>query len=147
MVSVARRLTQQTTGVSAEALEKLRGPVDRFIRTSRLTDAEFLYAASHVALAAFLSAGPAVTRTWLEEKQRRTGSDAAPVDLAGLESLIAAVEARQAQPVDVSVVRAVDLRLKACLQASASARKVEEPKAVKPKESANQSADPFGAPL
>lgn len=146
MVFAARGLTHQTTGVSSEALEKLRGPVDRFIRTSRLTDAEFLHAASHIAVAAFLSAGPAVTRTWLEEKQRRTSSDAAAVDIAGLESLIAAIEARQAQPVDVSVVRAVDLRLKACLQASASARKLEEPRPVKAVKPA-PSADPFGAPL
>lgn len=138
-------LTLQTTGVAAEALEKLRTPVERFIRASRLTDAEFLHAPSHIALAAFLSADRGATQSWIEEKQRRTGAESAPLDVEGLDSLVAAVEGRLARSTDVSVVRAIDLRLKACLSASASARKADEPpKAVK---SAAPSADPFGAPL
>ena len=108
-----------------------------------MTDAEFLHPPSHIALAAFLAADRVATQAWLEEKRRRTACSA-PVDLDGLQALVAAVEARQAQPVDISVVRAVDLRLKACLNASAAARKA-EPKVAKPAPPA--ASDPFGAPL
>lgn len=41
------------------------------LRTSRLTDVEFIYAPSQIALAAFLLADPSAVETWLVMKEAR----------------------------------------------------------------------------
>ena len=90
----------------------------------RLTDAEFLYTPSQIALAAFYNSDPSLTERWLSAKLslaersilRQASESAIAVDRlveSTVDPLVSLVtEAKQA--VDIEAVREVDKRLKYC---------------------------------
>lgn len=80
------------------------------VRASRLTDAEFIYTPSQIALACFSLASPALASAWLRSK---TGQGSEESVLSVLEPIKAMVLTEGAPP-DVEAVREVDRRLKLC---------------------------------
>ena len=80
------------------------------VRASRLTDVEFIYTPSQIALACLSLASPALASAWLRANSRQWGDDNA---LAILESIRAMI-ATEGSPPEVEAVREVDRRLKLC---------------------------------
>ncbi|KAJ7071221.1 cyclin-like protein [Mycena amicta] len=84
----------------------------KHVRNSRLSDAELIHTPSQIALAALSIAAPQLASEWAQSKLP-PGS----TSLTQLEGTLAAVRAlieTAALPLDVEVIRAVDLRLKLC---------------------------------
>lgn len=121
----------QTTGIAIEALETAYAAAKSFIRTSRLTDLELVYAPSQIALAAFRLSDHSAVDTWLGVKQslkdgRAAGADtgvgtdeASSADQLAREQLVdALVDIGEAildakdNPVDKAKVTEVDKRLR-----------------------------------
>ena len=80
------------------------------VRASRLTDVEFIYTPSQIALACLSLASPALASAWLRAKSGQGGDDNA---LAILESIRAMI-VTEGSPPEVEAVREVDRRLKLC---------------------------------
>lgn len=80
------------------------------VRASRLTDAEFVYTPSQIALACLFIASPALASAWLRSKSGQGGDDPA---LAILEPIRAMITT-EGSPPNVEAVREVDRRLKLC---------------------------------
>ena len=78
----------------------------RHVRTSRLTDAEFIYTPSQIALACLSLAQPDLAESWARSKDALTSLDV-------LES-IKGVIARDGDIPSVEVVREIDRRLRTC---------------------------------
>nr|GAT47863.1 predicted protein [Mycena chlorophos] len=84
----------------------------KYVRSSRLSDAELIYTPSQIALASLSLAAPDLASEWVRAKFT---SDLESV--GHLESTLAAIRTlieAAAEPLDVEVVRAVDFRLKIC---------------------------------
>lgn len=89
--------------------------VDLLLRQARLTDLEFLYLPSQIALAAFHLADEGLTESWLSVKavlntQEGLGMDEMRKVIAEIKPIL--VKAKQS--VDLESVRNVDKRLRYC---------------------------------
>ncbi|KAK7463733.1 hypothetical protein VKT23_005670 [Stygiomarasmius scandens] len=133
------------------------------VRASRLTDAEFIYTPSQIALAAFSLAAPDVAQQWLESKQAVTEAPTKipPGILESIEALKKLI-ADAGQP-ETEAVREVDRRLRLCKNPEKVvgskaylARKAEEEKkaedkrnrkAMEVEKAAAEGTDPFGDEL
>jgi len=86
------------------------------VRASRLTDAEFIYTPSQIALAALSSVSPEAATMWSEAKVPADLLDA-KISAAALRSTVEAIQSlilSSGQIPDVEAVREVDRRLRIC---------------------------------
>ncbi|KAF8641120.1 hypothetical protein AX17_000762 [Amanita inopinata Kibby_2008] len=133
------------------------------VRASRLTDAEFIYAPSQIALAAFSFGAPEVAQKWMRSKMPLEAPDTTlsmetfPSVFESIKSLILS----KGHPPDVESVREVDRRLRICknpekvpgtkafLAKKADEQRQAEEKRTKKVEEAQKSMseDPFGDEL
>jgi len=133
------------------------------VRASRLTDAEFIYTPSQIALAAFSLAAPDVAQQWLESKQAVTEAPTKiPLGILGSIEALKNLIVDAGQP-ETEAVREVDRRLRLCKNPEKVvgskaylARKAEEEKkaedkrnrkAMEVEKAAAEGADPFGDEL
>ncbi|KAF8559219.1 cyclin-like protein [Imleria badia] len=85
----------------------------KYVRDSRFTDAELIYAPSQIALAALSLASPLLAQRWLDSKS--SGADETSSET--LDSAVNAIKdliMHTGHPPDVEAVREVDRRLKLC---------------------------------
>ena len=80
------------------------------IRASRLTDAEFIYTPSQIALASLSIASPALASAWLRSKSGQGSDDTVSAILEPLKEMVLS----QGSLPDVEAVREVDRRLRLC---------------------------------
>jgi len=80
------------------------------IRASRLTDAEFVYTPSQIAIAAFSMVAPDLARRWFESKHSQEHNVCWAV-IEDVRSMIGT----QGKPPNIESVRVVDRRLKLCI--------------------------------
>ena len=80
------------------------------VRASRLTDAEFIYTPSQIALACLHMASPALASAWLRSKSGQGTVDSILQVLEPIKDMVV----KQGSPPDVEAVREVDRRLKLC---------------------------------
>ena len=86
----------------------------KYVRSSRFTDAEFIYTPSQIALASLALASPLLAQRWADSKT--SAGSAQPLSEI-MEPTIGAIKYNIAQtghPPDVEAVREVDRRLKLC---------------------------------
>lgn len=110
-------------------LERVRPAVDRFLRTARLTDAEFIYPPSLIAAAAFWEADPALTQRWIDSKRAAKAARSSEVVASGMSEVaslnttileaIAAMIAEHSTP-QLDTVREIDRALQDCARAVAT---------------------------
>ncbi|KAF6766339.1 cyclin-like protein [Ephemerocybe angulata] len=127
------------------------------IRASRLTDAEFVYTPSQIALAAFSLAAPEVAARWLESKNSAAHT-ISPNVIEEIKTLIQT----QGHPTNVEAVREVDRRLRLCknpekvpgskaymAKKAAEEKKAEEKRLKKAEtlQKAMDEGDPFGSEI
>ncbi|OBZ78718.1 Cyclin mcs2, partial [Grifola frondosa] len=142
-------------------IEKLRKDYEialSHVRASRLTDAEFIYTPSQIALACFSLASPSVASAWAHSKFPTSEN---PLVLAVLEP-IKAIITTDGSPPEVEAVREVDRRLKLCknpekIVGSNAYKKKQEERAKRADEKRKRKAeevrrameegDPFGSEL
>ncbi|KAI0778062.1 cyclin-like protein [Trametes elegans] len=93
-----------------EELSKAYETAVGHVRAARLTDAEFIYTPSQIALACFSLASPALASAWAHAK---FPASARPLVLDVLEPIKALI-LRDGSPPDVEAVREVDRRLRLC---------------------------------
>ncbi|KAF7306741.1 CYCLIN domain-containing protein [Mycena indigotica] len=130
----------------------------KHVRSSRLSDAELIYTPSQIALAALSIADPELASEWSHSKFPSESASIPHLDntLAAIRALIEAA----ANPQDVEVVRAVDLRLKICknpekvvgskaylAKKAEEERKAEEKRTRKAADAPPTEGDPFGDEL
>lgn len=96
--------------VSIDDLQNTYEAATTHIRAARLTDAEFIFTPSQIALACFSLASPTLASTWARAK---FPSLPHPPVLDVLEP-IKAIILRDGAPPDVEAVREVDRRLRLC---------------------------------
>nr|VWO96741.1 CYCLIN domain-containing protein [Ganoderma boninense] len=101
---------QTIPDVAIDDLQKAHEAATAHVRAARLTDAEFVYAPSQIALACFSLASPTLASTWARAK---FPSLPHPPVLDVLEP-IKAIILRDGSPPDVEAVREVDRRLRLC---------------------------------
>ncbi|KAF8213273.1 cyclin-like protein [Mycena galopus ATCC 62051] len=84
----------------------------RYVRVSRLSDAELIYTPSQIALASLSMASAQLATEWAESKFPSGSPSLSTLQstLASIRTLIQAAD----QPINVEGVRSVDLRLKLC---------------------------------
>ena len=86
------------------------------VRASRLTDAEFIYTPSQIALAVLSLVAPEAATTWAEAKVSANGADT-KLSTAAITSTVEAIQSlilSSGQIPDVESVREVDRRLRIC---------------------------------
>ena len=96
--------------VSLEELSKAYETAHGHVRAARLTDAEFIYTPSQIALACFSLASPTMASAWARAKFPST-SHPLVLDVLGP---IVEIILRDGSPPDVEAVREVDRRLRLC---------------------------------
>ena len=89
------------------------------LRASRLTDAEFVYTPSQIALACLSLATPDLATQWAASKQEGSPSPSTPPNTANIPVLaiidrIKTMIQSEGSPPDVEAVREVDRRLRIC---------------------------------
>ncbi|KAF5374784.1 hypothetical protein D9758_000140 [Tetrapyrgos nigripes] len=131
------------------------------VRASRLTDAEFLYTPSQIALAAFSLTAPEIAQQWLESKQTLSESSPTKIGSGVLGSIetIKSIIINAGQRPETEAVREVDRRLRLCKNPEKVvgskaylARKAEEEKKAEERRSrkvasTGEGVDPFGDEL
>lgn len=151
--------TQSLPDVPANVSPSTYDTALNYIRASRLTDAELLYAPSQIALAAFSLASPELALKWAQSK---LSSDATPSQLSfdaisPVLVLIKAMILNEGHAPDVEAVREVDRRLRICknpekvegtkaylAKQAEEERKAEEKRNKKVLEMQKGQTDPFG---
>ncbi|THU91760.1 cyclin-like protein [Dendrothele bispora CBS 962.96] len=139
-----------------------------YVRASRLTDAEFIYTPSQIALAAFSLAAPEIAQQWLKSKQAVSESNPSsptqiPPGILGSLEFIKGLIVNAGQPPETEAVREVDRRLRLCKNPEKVvgskaylARKAEQEKkaeekrnrkAMEVEKAAAEGVDPFGDEL
>ena len=96
--------------VSLEELSKAYETAHGHVRAARLTDVEFIYTPSQIALACFSLASPTMASAWARAKFPST-SHPLVLDVLGP---IVEIILRDGSPPDVEAVREVDRRLRLC---------------------------------
>ncbi|KAL0951002.1 hypothetical protein HGRIS_007745 [Hohenbuehelia grisea] len=132
------------------------------IHASRLTDAEFIYTPSQIALAAVALVEPDLASRWMEAKHVALNSKTALLSLQSTVEAIKAMITSSGSPPDVEAVREVDRRLRICknpekvvgskaylLKKAEEERKADEKRNKKAAEvqKAISDGDPFGESL
>ena len=144
--------------ISLEELNKVYEAALVHVRTARLTDAEFIYTPSQIALACFSLASPALASAWASAKF--PSSPHPPV--LGVIEPIKSIITQDGSPPDVEAVREVDRRLRLCknpekVPGSNAYNKKQEEREKRAEEKrrrkaeaariAMEEADPFGSEL
>ncbi|KAI0724426.1 cyclin-like protein [Cerioporus squamosus] len=101
---------QTLPDVSIEELSKVYEMAHDHVRAARLTDAEFIYTPSQIALACFSLASPALASAWARAKFPSSPHTPALDVLEPIKEIIY----RDGSPPDVEAVREVDRRLRLC---------------------------------
>ncbi len=104
------RIRQTLPDVSIEELSKAYETAHGHVRAARLTDAEFIYTPSQIALACFSLASPTLATAWARAKFPSSPQPAALEFLEPIKEIIL----RDGSPPDVEAVREVDRRLRLC---------------------------------
>ncbi|KAK4701463.1 cyclin H, partial [Phenoliferia sp. Uapishka_3] len=115
-------LDLQTTEPDSDLVSETDSKAQSFIRHSRLTDAEFIYTPSQIALASFRLANPTIVDTWIGTKESRRLGRGKEVErdedlahdelLKCLEEIGEMIQMAIKNPVAKEAVKAVDQRLK-----------------------------------
>lgn len=101
---------QNLPDASIEELSRAYEAAVGHVRSARLSDAEFIYTPSQIALACFSIASPTLASAWAHAKFPSTPH---PPVLDILDSIKALI-LREGSPPDVEAVREVDRRLRLC---------------------------------
>ncbi len=107
----------QACDLPTDAISAAKAAAEKLVRTSRLTDLEFVYTPAQIALACVNLADPTLVSAWLAAKEgRRAVQDDGKEESGLVQQLLAAigdeVQACEANPVQKSKVAEVDRRLK-----------------------------------
>lgn len=101
---------QNIPDASIEELSKAYEAAVGYVRAARLTDAEFIYTPSQIALACFSIASPTLASAWAHAKFPSSPRPPVLEVLDPIKTLIL----RDGSPPDVEAVREVDRRLRLC---------------------------------
>ncbi|EJF66585.1 cyclin-like protein [Dichomitus squalens] len=101
---------QTLPDVSLGDLQTAYEAATKHVRAARLTDAEFIYTPSQIALACFSLASPTLASAWARAKFPSLPHPPVADVLGSIEAMIL----REGSPPDVEAVREVDRRLRLC---------------------------------